>query len=317
VQRGRAHHTEHELDVSRTLLANLFETGRTYLFDLRRPTAPAIVRSFDQIGPYFHPHSFVRLADGNILATFQSGNHDGTSAGGLVEFSPDGRILHVSPPADSGNVGFVRPYSLAVVPSLRMVVTTGYDMHQRGTTRVVQLWRLPDLALVRTLELPPGPRGVEGLDSSEPRLLADGRTVLVVTYKCGLYRLTDIDAPHPAAEFVFDFHGQDCALPVLVGSFWIQTVPPRSIVALDVSSPAKPREVSQLQLESDASPHWIAREPVGSRLAITGVGGLLNRIVIARVDPSGQLSLDPLFVDSDGKPGIRIDGVPHGVVFSR
>jgi hypothetical protein len=37
VQRGRAHHTEYE-HVSRTLLANLFEAGRTYLFDLRHTT---------------------------------------------------------------------------------------------------------------------------------------------------------------------------------------------------------------------------------------------------------------------------------------
>jgi len=37
IRGGRAHHTEHELGETSTLLANLFEAGRTFLFDVRDP----------------------------------------------------------------------------------------------------------------------------------------------------------------------------------------------------------------------------------------------------------------------------------------
>jgi hypothetical protein len=302
VRGGRAHHTEHELGTTATLLANLFDAGRTFLFDLHDPLAPRIAASFDDLGPYSHPHSFVRLPDGSVLATFQHGGAHGSAAGGLVEFSPTGGVIRTSVAADSGYAGFVRPYSLAVVARLNRVVTTGYDMHQQGTTRVVQVWRLSDLALLHTIELPNGKRGEEGLDSGEPRLLSDGTTVLVATYRCGLYRMTRLDSVSPAADLVYDFGGHDCALPVLVDRFWIQTVPPNSIVTLDVSRPRTPREVARLDLQPSETPHWIAREPDGRRVAITGVGALL----------------DERFVDKSGQPGIRLErGVPHGVVFSR
>ncbi len=316
IKNGRAHHTEHELGPTGTLLANLFETGRTFLFDVHDPLSPHVLSWFDGLGPFAHPHSFVRLQSGHILATFQHAA-GGDTAGGLIEFTPTGEVVRVSAPADAQYQGFVRPYSLAVVARLDRVVTTGHDMHQGGTTRVVQVWRLSDLELLRTIELPNGPRGVEGTDSGEPRLLADGKTVLVATYRCGLFRLTHLDRPSPDVRLVHDFGGDDCALPVLIDSFWIQTVPPRSIVTLDVSRP-EPREVGLLQLAAGDSPHWMAREPEGRRLAITGVEGLLGRILIARVARDGQVTLDPGFVDAEGRPGIKMArGVPHGVVFSR
>ena len=45
--------------------------GRTWLFDLTKPLAPRILASFEDVGGYSHPHNFIRLADGNVLATFQ------------------------------------------------------------------------------------------------------------------------------------------------------------------------------------------------------------------------------------------------------
>src|SRR4051812_4096160 len=162
IKGGRAHHTEHELGPTGTLLANLFDAGRTFLFDLRDPLAPTIAASFDEIGPFSHPHSFVRLASGHVLATFQHRGQGQTGAGGLAELTPDGHLVRASVPADTGYSGFVRPYSLAVVPKLDRIVTTGHDMHQGGATRAVQVWRLSDLALLHTIELPDGPRGVEG-----------------------------------------------------------------------------------------------------------------------------------------------------------
>ena len=45
-------------------------------------------------------------------------------------------------------------------------------------SRNLQVWRLSDLALLHTVPLPDGPAGDEGLLTAEPRVLADGRTVL-------------------------------------------------------------------------------------------------------------------------------------------
>lgn len=87
-------------------------------------------------------------------------------------------------------------------------------MHQQGTTCAVQLWRLSDLELLKTIELPNGPRGVEGTESGEPRLLSDGKTVLVATYRCSLFRLSALDT---VARLIFGRVATD-SIPPLAGS---------------------------------------------------------------------------------------------------
>ena len=85
------HHTEHEMPADGQLFANGFASGQSFVFDLTDPTKPRIVRQFADIEGYSHPHSFLRLPNGNVLATFQM-RHDHASgtvrAGGLVEMSP-------------------------------------------------------------------------------------------------------------------------------------------------------------------------------------------------------------------------------------
>ena len=66
-----AHHTEHALAPDRLLFANDFGAGRTHRFDLRAPGAPRLLGGFTTAGPFGFPHSFVRLPNGHILATFQ------------------------------------------------------------------------------------------------------------------------------------------------------------------------------------------------------------------------------------------------------
>jgi hypothetical protein len=70
-----------------------------------------------------------------------------------------------------------------IVPALDRIVSTNTSMHFKsdGETRTVQVWRLSDLKLLRTLILPPGPRGSEQNAPGEPQLLANGKTVLVHT----------------------------------------------------------------------------------------------------------------------------------------
>jgi hypothetical protein len=65
------HHTEVEMPAGGLLMANGFEAGRTWIFDLREPLKPRIVTSFGGLGGYMHPHTFFRLPNGNVLATFQ------------------------------------------------------------------------------------------------------------------------------------------------------------------------------------------------------------------------------------------------------
>lgn len=159
-----------------------------------------------------------------------------------------------------------------------------------------------------------------------------GRTVLVSTFTCGLYRLTNLESENPAAEFVHAFGGKNCALPVVAGNFWIQTVPDsRALVSLDVSIPSKSLEVSRFVLGEKDKPHWIVLEPNSERIVISGGGDALkSRVLIAKIDSkTGKLSLDEAFREKDAKQaGINFDrelwkhgkngrAIPHGAVFSR
>ena len=58
--------------------------------------------------------------------------------------------------------------------------------------------------------------------------------------------------------------------------YWIRAVDPRYVTTLDVSDPGRPREVARLELEPKDDPHWLAREPYGRRIVITGGSPLQN-----------------------------------------
>lgn len=319
----RGHHTEHEMPEGGLLFANDFGTGMTYVLDLRNPLRPAVADSFRAAGPLTSPHSFERLANGNLLATFQNEGEGNAAPGGLAELAPDGEALRWGLAADGDR--HVRPYSLAVVPGLDRVVTGSADMRGEGDSHEVQVWSLGELRLLHTIDLPP-----EWGRAAEPRLLSDRETVLVTTFGCKLLRITALGGPEPRAELVYDFGGLSCALPVVVGDLWIQAVPEaHGLVTLDVSEPDAPREVSRLTLAEDDWPHWISLSPDGRRIVITGYAGTRHRIIIANLDPAdGTMRLDPDFGGTGDRPGISMDrtawphgatgpGDPHGVVFSR
>lgn len=333
---GGAHHSEHVMPAGGVLIANAFGSGQTFLFDLRVPTRPRLAGSFGMAGEYMHPHSFVRTANGNVLATYQMRGHDNAEPGALVELDPAGKVLRITPAADPAGEPFIRPYSLAIVPALDRVVTTSADMHSKEVSHSVQLWRLSDLTLLKTIRLPRGPNGSEGDDPAEPRVLSDGRTVIVSTFNCGLYRLDGIDGIDGAAASASFIHafagGGECALPVVAGRYWVATdtsVP--GLVALDMSDPARPREVSRLVLGEGRKPHWISLAPDGERIVISGgKGPLETRVLLARIDPAtGALTLDGRFRDKGAaEPGVSFDRLawphgttgkarPHGAVFSR
>jgi hypothetical protein len=316
-----AHHIEYELSTSQ-LFANAFETGRTFVFDLADPARPQLLADFGDAGSFSHPHSYARTPSGTVLGTFQARADDHGAVGGLVELDPRGRILREVSAANPIDPD-LRPYSLAVVPELDRIVSTSADMHGRLVGRSVQVWRLSDLTLLHTILLPPGPRGDEQLHPAEPRLLADGRTVMVATFRCGLYVLSGLDST-PVATLARSFpwsavagEDTDCNVPVRFGRFWVQPVGTTgSLVTLDVSTPERPVVVDELNFGIDARPHWLALEPGGRRIVMTGGGTLAGGVYLIDVDPeTGRLQLaDGLPATGSGLPGIRFDREewPHG-----
>lgn len=152
--------------------------------------------------------------------------------------------------------------------------------------------------------------------------------MLLATFTCGFYRVTGIDGPHPKVEFLRAFGGENCAVPVLVGSLWIQTIPDEhALVTLDVTDSAHPRELGRLVFDSTFSPHWLALDEGGGRLVVNDGK---ERIFLVTLNPrTGGLQLDPSFRDPGATaPGVSFaragwphgatgSAVPHGSVFAR
>lgn len=344
------HHTEYEFPKESILFANGWGAGRTFLIDLNNPRKPRLAGQFTQTADYGFPHSFARLPNGNVLATFQVKSKSYAPPGGLVELDARGRFLRGSSAdvASIDNKKLLWPYSLTVLPKIDRAVTTSTEMglpgwaipqphgslthqHTLTDTNHIQIWSLKDLRLLATVPLPPSPNGKAQLNPAEPRVLPDG-TLYVNTFNCGLYRVLGLETSDPKAEFVYSFPGAgtnfECAVPVVVGKFWIQTDPSLpGLIALDVSNPAQPVEVSRLVFDTRfEKTHWVAADRNASRLVVTGN----NRswVLIVNIDSeTGKLTLDEKFkAKGANHPGIDFDrqswphgttgkGVVHGALF--
>jgi hypothetical protein len=97
------------------------------------------------------------------------------------------------------------------------------------------------------------------------------------------------------------------------------------LIALDISNPDKPKEVSRLSLSDGFRAHWTGWDEKTKRLVTTGSE---NRIFLVTLSSSGELAVDAAFKDDNGKPGFDManrkwphgwtgTGKPHGVVFTR
>ena len=346
------HHTEAVLAANNHLLANGFHAGRTWLYDLSAPRTPKILTSFGDLAGFSHPHTYVRLPNGNVLATFQykadsampapSHPHDARltdgahTTGGLVEMDERGSVIRSVAASDTAIPDrYIYPYSVLPVTALDRALSTTTDMdegNKKATSQWVQLWRLSDLTLLRSIALPPGPRGDEHEFTGEPLLLPDGKSAYIHTFNCGLYLVRGIDSDQLRATFVKGFEGKNCGVPVLAGHYWLQTVPDaHALVSLDIADPEHPREVATLELGDDEQPHWIAIDGTGRRVALNSAGaGTGNRLFIIDFDPaSGALTLDERFRDAGvTRPGVSFSqktwphgftgkAIPHGTVFSR
>ena len=330
------HHTEAEMPANSHLLANGFSAGRTYLFDLTAPTSPKLLTAFGDRNGFSHPHTFIRLANGNVLATFQyaadsdaaapTHSHDGAkqglratapvvthTTGGLVEMDERGTVVRATSASDPAiRDRFIYPYSVLALAPIDRAISTTTDMDDKNTTTTaewVQFWRLSDLTLLKSIALQPGPRGDEHRFTGEPLLLPDGKSVYIHTFNCGLYLARNIESDMPSTSFVKGFAGKGCGVPLLIGHFWIQPVPESfSVVSLDISDAEHPREVSSISVGKDEYPHWLAKDPTNTRLVLNSGGSTGNRLFIINFDPkTGALAIDKRFRDpNDTVPGLKM-----------
>ena len=318
---GNAHHTEHQMADPTGLFVNSFSAGKTFVMDMAEPARPSIVAEFTAVRDFAYPHSFERLASGNVLATFQRSANRPDGPGGLVELDRNGNFVRGASAVNNVDPE-LRPYSLAPLPTVDRVVSTSADMAGERTGHSIQVWRLSDLSLLQTILLPPGPRGDENENPSEVRVLEDGNSVIVGTFKCGMYLVANI-ATEPAVTFLRSFpwaavgeDDTDCNLPVRSGKFWVQTIGTTgSLAVLDLQDPHRPVIVSEFFFGVDARPHWISLEPDGNRIVMTGGGTLRGGVVLLEIDPvSGKLSLVESFRSADHPFGLSFDREdwPHG-----
>lgn len=332
------HHTEYELPgPGRLLFANGHHHEQVFLFDTDSAPRPRLVRALPPVPPYRYPHDFLRLANGNVLVGFL--RSEGASPtpgdtmvpgghGGMAEVDEDGRVLRTASAAVEGLGAPVRVYAFAPRPEIDRLLTTSAPMMEDTTADVVQLWRLSSLELLHTLQVPPArladgtllPRGQQ--HPFEPRVMPDG-SVLLNAYGCGFYRVTGLETAEPRIENVHTIDvraaGEShaaCGIPVVVGHYWIMPVGGLSaLVTLDVSNPARPREVARLQADAGFRPHWLARDPGSDRLIVGAENGGEERMLMARVDArTGQVTWDESLRTEQGTLGISFlrERWPHG-----
>lgn len=332
------HHTEYELPrPGRLLFANGHHHEQVFLFETDSAPRPRLVRVLPPVPPFRYPHDFLRLPNGNVLIGFL--RSEGASPtpgdttlpgghGGMAEVDEEGRVLRTASAAVAGIDAPVRVYAFAPLPEIDRLLTTSAPMMEDTTADVVQIWRLSDLELLHTLQVPAArlaDRTVLGRGHQypfEPRVMPDG-SVLLNAYGCGFYRVTGLDTAEPLVANVHTIDvraaGDElaaCGIPVVVGRYWVMSVGALStLVTLDVSDPARPVEVSRLRADAAFRPHWIAKDPGSDRLIVGAENGGENRMLMARVDArTGHLRWDESLRTTDGSLGISFqrDRWPHG-----
>ncbi|MBC8088656.1 MAG: hypothetical protein H7Z40_15440 [Phycisphaerae bacterium] len=330
------HHLEYQLPAEgEFLFGNAHHHETVFLFDTRDSTHPTVARTLPSVPPLRYPHDFIRLPNGNLLVGYLRSNGASPLAGdttmpgghgGIAEFTPQGELVRWRSAADSTSTSTVpiRPYAFALLPALDRFVVTSALMMEDTSASVVQIWRMSDLSLLRTLTVP------EAIDSSgkpikgsnglpfEPRVLPDG-SVFFNSYYCGFYRLTDV-ANNPTITPVYGIDMPDaekaCGVPLLIGKYWIMAIGRlNSLVTLDLSDPTHPREVQRLYADSVFRPHWLAYDEGGRRVVVGAENGGESRMLMADFDPAtGKLAWNEKLRGKDGTRGLSftMGKWPHG-----
>ena len=326
------HHTEFAAPAHGALFANDYTGDKSFLIDFDTPTAPRLHARLDRVPNGRRLHSFARLPNGHVLATVQFG--DSTIAGqpgGIAEFDADGHFLRSGWSRDSTFPGArIRTYGLTLIPALDRVVTTSAPMDAERTANVVQVWRLSDLRLLKTLPVPRVAGDSAEEDPFEVRTLADG-SVMMNTYYCGFFHITDIGGDPKIARVLALAEPRDfgCSVPVVAGHFLVMPIAyAHRYATIDIADADHPKEIASLPTDSAFFPHWAALDPGSDRVVFTDQGDGKAQVRVAHLDrATGRLSWDDGFKDAGAaSPGISYDrsswpngvkgmAMPHGAVF--
>ena len=326
------HHTEFELPKSGMFVANDYGADRSYFIDFSNPANPRLAAQTEKVPSAHMVHSFARLPNGNALATVQHGE---TSIeghpGGLAEFDNAGKLIRYSSSQDPAFPGArIRTYALTTLPAIDRVVTTSSPMDSERAANVVQVWRMSDLKLLKTLAVPELADTLH-IYPFEVRTLGDGKTVMLNTYYCGFYRISGIESDPKIERVMAMEHPKNigCAVPVISGKYMLMPIAyAHRFATIDISNPARPVEVASVAMDSTFYPHWIARDPGSDRIVVTDQGDGPPKVMLGRFDPAtGKLTWDERFKDAGAaKPGLSFVNVswpngvkgkatPHGAVF--
>jgi hypothetical protein len=326
------HHTEFTAPPKGVLAANDFSGDKSYLVDFGTPEKPRLAGRLDRVPGGRQLHSFERLDNGHLLATVQFSTDSVTGhPGALAEFDEHGRLLRTGWSRDAAFPGaHIRTYALAVVKSADRIVTTSSPMDNEKAADVVQVWRLSDLTLLKTLSVPAIPGDSAHRYPFEVRALADG-SVMLNTYYCGFYHVTGLAGTPSLARVLALPKNSGCSVPVILGHYMVMPIAyAHRYATIDIADPDHPREVASFRTDSTFFPHWASVDPGTDRIVVTDQGDGAPMVKIMRLDPStGRLSWDERFRDHGAKtPGVSYhrasfpNGVtgmamPHGAVFVR
>ena len=326
------HHTEFVLPATGPLFANDYTGDKSFLVDFSTPASPKFAGRVAKVPNGRRLHSFLRLPNGHVLATVQFGDSSVAGApGGLAEFDGQGKLVRTGWSRDSAFPGArIRTYALTAVEASDRVVTTSAPMDTEQTANVVQVWRLSDLTLLKTLPVP----AVVG-DSAhkypfEVRTLPDG-SVILNSYTCGFFHISGLHGT-PRIERVLALPEPvnfGCSVPVLAGRFLVMPIAyAHRYATIDVSDPRHPKEVASFPTDPTFFPHWASADPGSDRLVFTDQGDGPPMVKIAHLDrSSGRISWDSTFKDAgasspgvsyhrDSWPnGVKGMAMPHGAVF--
>jgi hypothetical protein len=141
------------------------------------------------------------------------------------------------------------------------------------------------------------------------------------SFGCSFSRLSEIASDKPKLENVYTIQTPEpprpdatrgaCSIPTIVGKHWIMPVGrAHTVVVLDISNPAAPREVSRLDTAADFNPHWSAKDPLSERIIVGAeLGGEQGMYMLLFDERTGKLRFDPLFPSTAGKLGyIDLEG---------